>query len=118
MKIWKKLIAVGSLFFSSLLTACVASENGQTNNADFGSGNTLVDDKEAVERPVRVIITLNNSREADAARIALLRAGAILVDPIEGQPMIVVEALRAQLEAGLQDIEVKSIQHDSLSPSN
>jgi hypothetical protein len=32
--------------------------------------------------------------------------------------MIVVEALRTQLEAGLQGIGVKSIQRDSLSPSN
>lgn len=78
----------------------------------------ILSDKNTAEQPIRVIVTLANHNDIDEARSELLRAGANLADPIEGQPVIVVEALQSQLNAALQNMEVKSIQKDSLSPSN
>lgn len=78
----------------------------------------ILADKNTAEQPIRVIVTLANHNDIDEARSELLRAGANLADPIEGQPVIVVEALQSQLNAALQNMEVKSIQKDSLSPSN
>lgn len=116
---WHKLpMAAGFLFFSSLFASCKASEDGEKNSAEFRSKETMVADKNTSERPIRVIVTLANHQDIEDARAALLRAGAILAESIEGQPMIVVEALQSQLNTALQNIEVKSIQKDSLSPSN
>jgi hypothetical protein len=119
MNMWNKRIAIASfLLFGATSCGCTAGEDDPVNKPVLGSNETVVDDNDTSERPVRVIVTLHNIGDVDAARAALLRAGVTLADPIEGQPMIVVEALRTQLEAGLQGIGVKSIQRDSLSPSN
>ncbi|MGH6815904.1 MAG: hypothetical protein ACREC6_09375 [Hyphomicrobiaceae bacterium] len=75
--------------------------------------------KSSGDRVVRVVVTVQGeaAEKAEVAR-ALRAAGAASVQPIRGQPALVVEAKPQQLEAAVATGKVKQIHVDTPDPTN
>jgi ABC-type glycerol-3-phosphate transport system substrate-binding protein len=119
------------LAVSAALSACApAADNGEENTqaeAQMAATDPVAQvaalEQQSGENTVRVMITVSGEgaeRDAAVAEVAaaMNQSGAVLVEVLEGQPIVVVEAQPAQLRAALDTGRVQSVTPDTPAPTN